>query len=288
MTIPRFFNSPTRDPLTGKHLSLALLFLVEDFAATVLNCFMTVKTVVVPVADMRREPNHRSERLSQALYGFTVAVKDARDRFDLVRTPDGYEGWMAKSYLQEPDAPDTLLSVVSSRWALFALDGGGELALPFGSLVRVDCDNELYSDCRDSQRMVLVAGSVDELISRPELAPETAALSLISSPYLWGGASPFGYDCSGLVQAVFRRCGVDLPRDSKDQSACGRQIALSDARAGDLIFFPGHVALCLDDLRIIHATRLRGMVAIESLNSDAPDCRNDLVDKITCVRRLLP
>jgi len=249
---------------------------------------MTVKIVVVPVADMRREPNHRSERLSQALYGFMVAVKDTRDRFDLVQTPDGYEGWMAQSYLQEPEVPDTSQAVVSSRWALFALDGGGELALPFGSLVRADCDGELYRDCRDSQRMVLVAGSVDESISRPELVPETVALSLISSPYLWGGASPFGYDCSGLVQVVFRRCSIDLPRDSKEQSACGQQIALSDARAGDLIFFPGHVALCLDDLRIIHATRLRGMVLIESLNSDALDCRSDLVDKITCVRRLLP
>jgi len=277
----------TRDSLTVNRLSLASLFLVEDFAASVLNCFMTVKTVVVPVADMRREPNHRSERLSQALYGFTVAVKDARDQFDLVRTPDGYEGWIARSYLQEPETPDTSQAVVSSRLALFALDGGGELALPFGSLVRTECDGELYRDCRDSQRMMLVAGSVDESISRPELAPKTVALSLVSSPYLWGGVSPFGYDCSGFVQAVFRRCGVDLPRDSKDQSACGQQIALSDARAGDLIFFPGHVALCLGDLRMIHATRLRGMVVVESLNSDAPDCRHDLIDKVSIVRRVL-
>ena len=248
---------------------------------------MTVKIVIVPVADMRREPNHRSERLSQALYGCTVAVKDMRDQFDLVQTPDGYEGWIAQSYLQESETSDLSQAVVSSRWALFALDGGGELALPFGSLVHADCDRELYRNCRNSLPMVLAGGSVDELISRPELAPETVALSLISSPYLWGGASPFGYDCSGLMQAVFRRCGVDLPRDSKDQSASGEQIALSDARAGDLIFFPGHVALCLDDLRIIHATRLRGMVLVESLNSDAPDCRSDLVDKIRCVRRLL-
>ncbi|TFH65479.1 MAG: hypothetical protein E4G91_02325 [Candidatus Zixiibacteriota bacterium] len=269
-------------------MSQAVLFFVEDFAILALNCFMTVKTVIVPVADMRREPNHRSERLSQALYGFSVTVRDTRDQFDLVQTPDGYEGWIAESYLQEPEALDLSQTLVSSRWGFFALDGGGELVLPFGSLVQADCDGDLYCDYRDSRRMVLVAGSVDESISRPELDPETVVLSLISSPYLWGGVSPFGYDCSGLVQAVFRRCGVDLPRDSKDQSACGQQIALSDAKAGDLIFFPGHVALCLDDLRIIHATRLRGMVVVESLNSDAPDCRSDLVDKITCVRRLLP
>jgi gamma-D-glutamyl-L-lysine dipeptidyl-peptidase len=249
---------------------------------------MTVKTVTVPVADMRREPNHRSERLSQALYGSTVAVRDARNQFDLVQTPDGYEGWMAQSYLQEADATEASQAVVSSRWAYFTLDGGGELILPFGSLVHADCDRELYRDCRNSLPMVLVAGSVDESISRRELAPEQVAPTFVTSPYLWGGASPFGYDCSGFVQAIFRRCGVNLPRDSKDQSVCGREIALTDAGAGDLIFFPGHVALHLGALRIIHATRLRGMVAIESLDSDAPDCRSDLVDKITCVRRLLP
>lgn len=268
-------------------MCLSLLFFVEDFASLVLNYFMTVKTVVVPVADMRREPNHRSKRLSQALYGFTVAVKDARNQFDLVQTPDGYEGWIAQSYLQESETPDPSQAVVSSRWASFALDDGGELVLPFGSLVSADCDGELYRNCRNSQRMVLVAGSVDESVSRPEHAPEMVALSLISSPYLWGGTSPFGYDCSGLVQAVFRRCGVDLPRDSKDQSGCGQEVALSDARAGDLIFFPGHVALCLNDLRIIHATRLRGMVLIESLDSDASDCRYDLIDKVSIVRRVL-
>lgn len=248
---------------------------------------MTVKTVVVPVADMRREPSHRSERVSQALYGFSVAVQHTRDQFDLVRTSDGYEGWIAQNYLQEQEVTSLSQAVVSSRMAHFVLDGGGELALPFGSLVRADSESELYSDYRDSRRMMLAVGSVDESMSRLELSPATTALSLISSPYLWGGVSPFGYDCSGLVQAVFRRCGVDLPRDSNDQSACGEQIALSDARAGDLIFFPGHVALCLDDLRIIHATRLRGMVVVESLDADAPDCRNDLADKITSVRRLL-
>jgi gamma-D-glutamyl-L-lysine dipeptidyl-peptidase len=249
---------------------------------------MIFKTVIVPVADMRREPNHRSERLSQALYGWTVTVKEVRSQFDLVQTYDGYEGWMAQSYLEESKAQDPSQAVVSSRWASFALDGGSELVLPFGSLVRADCDRELYCDCRNSRRMLLSAGSVDESVARPELTSEMVALSLISSPYLWGGASPFGYDCSGLVQAVFRRCGIDLPRDSKDQSGCGQEIVMSDARAGDLIFFPGHVALCLGDLRIIHATRLRGMVLIESLDSAAPGFRSDLVDKITCVRRMRP
>jgi hypothetical protein len=252
-----------------------------------LNGIMLTKTVIVPVADMRREPSHRSERVSQALHGFTVVVQDSRDQFDLVQTPDGYEGWIAQSYLQEQAATKLSQVVVSSRFALFALDGGGELALPFGSLVGSDCESGLLLDYRDSRLMVLVAGSVDESISRSELAPETIALSLLSSPYLWGGTSSFGYDCSGFVQAIFRRCGIDLPRDSKDQNTCGEQIALSYSRAGDLIFFPGHVALCLDELRIIHATRLRGMVVVESLNPDAPDCRNDLIEKITSVRRVL-
>ncbi len=248
---------------------------------------MTIKRVVVPVADMRREPQHRSERVSQALYGFAATVRDTRDGFDLVQTPDGYEGWIFRDYLRESSG-DQPSAVVSSRFASFALDGGGELVLPFGALVGFDHAPALYQDHQTSRRMVLVAGNVDESIGRPKLLPQKIALSLTSAPYLWGGASPFGYDCSGLVQAVFRRSGINLPRDSKDQSACGRQILLSDARGGDLIFFPGHVALCVDDLRIIHATRSRGMVVIESLKPGDSHFRRDLADTVTCVRRLLP
>jgi gamma-D-glutamyl-L-lysine dipeptidyl-peptidase len=235
---------------------------------------------------MRREPSHRSGRLSQALYGSIVVPKERRDKFALVETQDGYEGWIAENYLMELDPYTTDSVVVSSRWGVFGLEGGGEMVLPFGSIVLTEGDGELFCDYRSSLRMILASGSVDHLVSRPDLWPQEVALGLLSSPYLWGGTSPFGYDCSGLVQAVFRRCGVELPRDSKDQCYCGRETSLEESVAGDLVFFPGHVAILLESRRIIHATRLLGMVVIESLDPNLPDYRKDLVDKITTVRRI--
>ena len=197
-------------------------------------------------------------------------------------------GWLRAFWDRwETRLPESV-AVVSSRWALFALDGGGELALPFGALLQSAGDGEVFLANREPLRMILIAGAVDDQVVRRELDPVNVALSLESSPYLWGGTSPYGYDCSGLVQAIFRRCGVQLPRNSKDQNACGREIALGESTSGDLIFFPGHVALHMGDLRIIHATRLRGMVAVESLNPDDRDCRHDLIGKVSIVRRVLP
>jgi hypothetical protein len=250
---------------------------------------MSTKTVVVPVADMRREPDHRSERVSQALFGYKVTVSDERNQFDLVQSADGYQGWIAQSFLR-PDnsATGEPAAVVSSRWARFEHEDEGELALPFGALIASGGGEDVFLANAESLRMILTAGEVDRQIVRQELDPGDVALSLESSPYLWGGTSSYGYDCSGFVQAVFRRCGVSLPRDSKDQIACGSEVALEESFSGDLIFFPGHVALHLGSLRIIHATRLRGMVAVESLHPDDYDCRHDLVNKVSIVRRVQP
>lgn len=262
-------------------------FFVEDCRCVELNRSMSSKTVVVPVADLRREPNHRSERVSQALYGHEVEVTESQEQFDLVRCTDGYQGWIACAHLQV-EAQTVAKCVVSTRWALFGLEDGGEVVLPFGALVRKDGGDDLFGEYRTGLRMVLAVGSVDEQPARTDYNPTQVARTLLSAPYLWGGTSPYGYDCSGFVQAVFRRCGIELPRDSKDQCSCGKEVSLADSRADDLVFFPGHVALCLGERHIIHATRLRGMVVTESLDPAASDCRLDLLDKITAVRRLVP
>jgi gamma-D-glutamyl-L-lysine dipeptidyl-peptidase len=246
---------------------------------------MSSHPVIVPVADVRRDPSHRSERLSQLLYGQEVTVAESQERFCSVRTSDGYRGWVAQSYLGTLDSGFAPQAVVSSRWATFTVEGRGGMVLPFGGLVR--CDGETYRDVATNQPMSLDEGAIDKSLARPDLSPTSLAQMFLSTPYLWGGTSPYGFDCSGLVQSVYRRCGINLPRDSKDQISSGREIELKDAADGDLVFFPGHVAMYMGALRIIHATRLRNMVVIESLDPDASDFREDLVDRVTTVRRVL-
>ncbi|MET0179172.1 MAG: C40 family peptidase [Novosphingobium sp.] len=102
---------------------------------------------------------------------------------------------------------------------------------------------------------------------RPEGAdPVAIAEGLAGTPYVWGGRGGAGLDCSGLVQTVFAANGTVLPRDSDQQAAAGRALGDDEPlRRGDLVFFPGHVAIAVDGETLVHASRERGLVAIEPL-----------------------
>ncbi len=247
---------------------------------------MSSLSVNIPVADMRTSADHRSERVSQALYGHLVRVHEETGDFVFGETADGYRGWIGRSYLHITPGQLSNNTVVTSLFAVFDReDGGGRLTLPYGARI-VSGGGDLFYDL-DGAEHTLVFGRValDEPIPLDRVIEEASAL--VSVPYLWGGSSTFGFDCSGFTQAIYRRAGVNLPRDSRDQSRVGREVALAESLAGDLIFFPGHVALHLGRREILHSSRLRGMVAVESLNAEHPHFRSDLYGKITTVRRVI-
>lgn len=247
---------------------------------------MSSLTVNVPVADMRTAADHRSERVSQALYGHVVKSLDVQGDFVLCESGEGYRGWIGRSYLSSGLAISGNVAVVTSLFAVLGRENtGGRLTLPYGARLESG-GGELFFDL-DGAEITLIFGrlSIDEPVSLSTALEEAHAL--VSVPYLWGGSSTFGYDCSGFTQAIYRRAGVMLPRDSKDQAQTGREIALVDSLPGDLVFFPGHVAIHLGQRSILHSSRRRGMVAIESLESGHRHYRDDLDGKITTVRRVI-
>lgn len=247
---------------------------------------MNTKQVIVPVADLRARPEHRSERVSQALYGHLVEAIEQEQDFTLVETVDKYRGWIGSTYLANAGKPSDHMTIVTSLLAVLKIgDTDGRLLLPYGSRIVSGGGDVFYH--YDGTELSLIFGRLNatDLVSLDIVMHE--ALSLISVPYLWGGNSSFGYDCSGFTQELFRRTGTILPRDSKDQAKFGREVSLQESIAGDLILFPGHVAIHLGNSQILHSSRLRGIVQIDSLVPDSSNYRPDLDGKMTTIRRVI-
>ena len=114
--------------------------------------------------------------------------------------------------------------------------------------------------------------------------PVVVAELYLGAPYLWGGNSVFGIDCSGLVQAAFKDCGMLVPGDSDLQALAGTEVQMQDLRRGDLMFWPGHVAILRDARTIIHANAHHMATVIE----DLAHALVRIPDPVTTCRRLLP
>lgn len=225
-----------------------------------------------PVADLLAEPDVRAERVSQ-LTCFTPceALDESRD-YLLVRGPDGYRGWIRRSHLFPGPVPEPAFKIAWPVVPVADPNSGKEI-------FRLCLDTRFAAEpTEDGMRLRLpsgATGSIPKEAVRPAswrgtlLDVLALGLSLRGTPYLWGGTTPFGFDCSGLVQRLFHFVfNVWLPRDSKDQAHVGEPVENdADLRPGDLLFFPGHVALYLGDGTVLHASAREGMVVSAPLTS---------------------
>ena len=130
-----------------------------------------------------------------------------------------------------------------------------------------------------------VAAHIRPLDAR-EPDPVAVAERFLGAPYLWGGRTSLGLDCSALVQAALSACGMEAPRDSDMQEAAlGKPVDRSEAKRGDLVFWKGHVAFVRDKESLIHANAHAMAVAIEPLDA-ALERISKAGDDVTGVRRL--
>jgi cell wall-associated NlpC family hydrolase len=225
------------------------------------------------VAALRRRPDAQAPQDSQLLSGEAVTVFDeAADWAWVQNQTDGYVGYVERAALGERTVAATH-SVKVLRSFLFP---GPDLKLPprdaltmTGRVAVVGVEGG-YSE-------VDIGGRRGWVYSR-HLAPESevepdyvaTALAFLGVPYLWGGKSSDGLDCSGLVQVALARAGLPCPRDTYMQAE-GLGVAVpwtpgrTELRRGDLIFFPGHVAIALDGEQVVSANAHAMMVSIEPL-----------------------
>jgi cell wall-associated NlpC family hydrolase len=221
------------------------------------------------VAPMRREPFWGAALDTQALKGERVTIYDRNSEgwaWGQLHS-DGYVGWLPDLALYRP-GPAVTHKVTALR--TFAFPGPSIKlppvdTLPMGARVAVTKFQEAFAVTSEGHCIPR-----SHVIALDEFEPDFVAVAerFVGTPYLWGGKSSLGVDCSGLVQIALTAAGTGCPRDSDMQeSGLGRALSDAETRAltrGDLIFWKGHVAIVRDAATIVHANAHHMATAIEN------------------------
>ena len=226
--------------------------------------------VRTPVAPMHAEPKVTSSMVSQQLCGHGVQIIEQVGEWFCVRGADEYDGWIHGGFLlRGPDAAAT----TAHRHARISLGCitenslGSRRALPLRARLAPD-EMPVWGDAVEEDRRS------DRYPLAGDAITYSAQEFFGSTSYLWGGTTPWGADCSGLVQSVLALHGMQLPRDAWQQAELGTDAGrdIGELRAADLLFFSDrddrrvtHVGIALGDARMVHLSLSRGGYAIERL-----------------------
>ncbi len=244
------------------------------------------------VADVRKTPAHAAELVTQMIYGDAVLPLKDNGEWYLCRLDDGYVGWI-RSWHTHAMTADELESVrrkvthrIASNHATVHSEPGPD-ALPVTDLV-IGTDVAIGESPRrgwksvtlpDGKSGFISSKSLEKIprhrrVSRDRLSRD--GLRFLGIPYIWGGTTPKGFDCSGLMQRIYRLSGALIPRDADLQSSYGRELPVGQADAlktGDLLFFGKtperitHVGMMLSDGMYLH---VYGQVRVASLDPRHP------------------
>jgi hypothetical protein len=214
--------------------------------------------VHVAIAPIRKEPSDRSEMVSQGLMGEELSILERQEKWTMVRMwIDGYEGWIDNKQFEESNDVEQLTELTAPITRCVSTDGSS-LWLPAAAGIPASWKIE-------STQIQLETGLNGVALS---------ANQFLNAPYLWGGRTILGIDCSGLTQLVFRLNGISIPRDAYQQAEMGATISfIEEAHTGDLAFFDNaegrivHVGIVLrsedGQVQIIHAS---GKVRVDALD----------------------
>jgi hypothetical protein len=225
---------------------------------------------------MRKEADEASEMVNQVLFGesFSVIEENKPKNFSFIRLDhDKYEGWVNSKCIhfltkKEWEVTSKLPVAVSHEFSQTLQGGNSEFPMVIG------CGSILRLSSPGKTRIGKIELSIPEIPENTTKKTREKLVNygskLISIPYLWGGRSSFGFDCSGLCQNLYRQVGIEIPRDASAQASVGFSLNfIGEALPGDLVFFDNdegkiiHVGMIIGDSKIIHAS---GRVKVDSLD----------------------
>ena len=247
------------------------------------------------VAPMRKTADHRSEMVNQLLFGDIVRITDYRnDWMHIEMAEDGYRGWMSKNQLQLLKESDYSALMNGKRMITTSLHGvvtvkstnkdfkymsankgvGIGLTEPDAENFIVSAGSTIYLNSSEDMivagKVFKYGGNLKEGIGKQKKQIPELASRFHLTPYLWGGRSAFGIDCSGFAQLVYKMAGICIPRDAALQAQEGESVHLiSEAEPGNLVFFDNeegvitHVGIFLDNNNVIHA---HGKVRLDKID----------------------
>lgn len=224
------------------------------------------ENVFVP---LRSGPSHKSEMLSQVLFGEKYFITDSVGHWIKIETCfDTFSGWIDADHLQHSAETDKTegktinrsLQCYKNDRTRLVLEAGCEIFNPDFEGRTFTAGNNIYTTG---------AGFGPEFITTEENIADTA-MKFINSPYIWGGRIPSGIDCSGFTQLVYKLHGIKIPRFSRDQAEKGENVAfLEQTQPGDLVFFDNergvisHAGIIISRGLVIHAS---GRVRIDTID----------------------
>lgn len=236
---------------------------------------------VIPI---RKEPKDSAEQVSQLLFGEPIEVLEYTRPWLKVRSYlDGYEGFIDHKQVL------AITEKELKRWMdsyIFVADAHLEITGPLGAQI-------LSGGALIGDQSHFIIGNYDYRYQKAQLQPDiwTYALGFLNTPYLWGGKSIFGIDCSGLVQNVFRQMDINLPRDAYQQAEIGTVIDFQDRQKLDLAFFKNstgrihHVGIIGPNEQILHAS---GQVRLDKITNEGiyNDSAADFTHSLFEIRRI--
>ena len=251
-------------------------------------------TAIAAIAPMLCDPDVKTTQVSQLLHGHIAQVMERNGLWLHVKSADGYAGWIHQGYVVT--MPDHVPPLAETGWndprplslgCTVRDEHGATRKLPLGALVTEGQDRVGGLAMPLEERRHAFPAKADSITA-------SAMTFFEGTSYEWGGVTPWGCDCSGLVSSSFQMHGVKVPRDAWMQATTGQPVAsMKDLRPADLLFFSDdpegkitHVAISLGGMRVVHLALGRGGYAVDDLEK-GDEYSSLLVTRFRFARRIL-